>query len=269
MTDGRPPRRAELLVRGRIATLSGETGFGWVEALAVGEGRILAAGRGEEVEVLADHRTRRLSLDRRHAVIPAITDAHLHLRGASIASLELDLEPVASLDDALAVIADAHRTRSDRGDRNGWLLGRGWSRDRWGRAPTAMDLERAAPGRPVALWSHDFHSHWVSRGALAAASITAATPDPPGGVIARDADGQPTGFLVERPAVELVEKAMPPVAEADRLRWLRDIQPVFHAAGITSVVDPRPVHSVKLAWAIPSISTRKLKARNGSSRCPV
>ena len=66
-----------------------------------------------------------------------------------------------------------------------------------GRWPTAADLERVAPGRRCALWAHDHHALLVSRAALAVAAIDHATPDPAGGVIRRDADGEPEGVLLE------------------------------------------------------------------------
>ncbi|HXR27421.1 MAG TPA: hypothetical protein VN771_06125, partial [Candidatus Baltobacteraceae bacterium] len=75
-------RPADLLVRGRIATLAGEAGFGWVQAIAVGEGRIVAAGSRADVASLSGPATRHLELGANHVVLPAITDAHLHLTDA-------------------------------------------------------------------------------------------------------------------------------------------------------------------------------------------
>jgi hypothetical protein len=68
-------------------------------------------------------------------------------------------------------------------------------------------------------------------------------------VIERGADGEPTGFLVERPAAELVERAMPRPTLEDRLRWLAAIQPRFVAAGITGVVDPALEAEELIAYA--------------------
>jgi len=204
-------RPADLLVRGRIATLAGEAGFGWVQAIAVGEGRIVAAGSRADVASLSGPATRHLELRANHVVLPAITDAHLHLTDAALAARHLQLEDL-SLDETLRRVAGLHRERLRAGDREGWIEGLGWSLDVFGEWPDADALERVAPGRPIALWSHDLHSRWVSRAALVAAAITSSTPDPRGGSIRHDGRGDPTGILLEH-AAGLVDRAIPPVDE--------------------------------------------------------
>lgn len=204
-------RAADLVVHGRIATLAGRRGFGWVDAIAVGEGRVIAAGSRAEVESVAGRATRRLELGPHDVVLPAITDAHLHLTDAALAERHVHLDGL-SLDATLGRLAALHRERLRAGDGEGWIEGLGWSLDVLGGWPDADALERVAPGRPVALWSHDLHSRWVSRAALAAAAITRATPDPVGGSIRHDEQGEPTGILLEH-AAGLVDRAIPPVDE--------------------------------------------------------
>lgn len=208
------PRQAELIVSGRIATLAGHEGLGWVEAIAIGGGRVLAAGPQAEVDVLAGPRSRRLALGPEHLVLPGLTDAHHHLVDAALGASQLQLEPHGSLSTALERIAawDRERRAGDHGA--GWLLGRGWSFDGFGGWPPVADLELVAPGRPVALWAHDHHARWFSPAAMRLAGIDATTPDPPGGTLLRDADGRPTGVALEH-AARLVEPAIPaPDAEA-------------------------------------------------------
>ena len=94
-----------------------------------------------------------------------------------------------------------------------WLEGTGWDVVRWGAWPTAADLDRAAPGRPAFLWSHELHQVWVSSAALAAAGIDAATPDPPDGRIRRDEDGAPTGMLHEGASKLVTRHAPEPTRE--------------------------------------------------------
>jgi predicted amidohydrolase YtcJ len=88
--------------------------------------------------------------------------------------------------------------------------------------------------RPAALQSHDMHGLWVNSAALAAAGITAATPDPEGGLIGRDAAGEPTGLLLER-AGELVTAVIPRPSEDDVVAAVRAAQGVLHGFGITGV----------------------------------
>src|SRR5688500_634034 len=167
---------AELLVAGRIATLAGTTGFGWVEALAIGHGRILAAGRLADVEALVGPRTRRLALPPDAVAMPGLVDAHLHLVDAALAARHIDLEG-ASLDDAMHRIGAAAAASAS----GLWLQGTGWDPATFGRWPTAGDLERVAPGRDVLLWSHDRHAVLVSESVLGRAGVDSATANPDGG----------------------------------------------------------------------------------------
>src|SRR5690348_3418540 len=142
-----------LVSGGRIATLAGDRGFGWVEAVGIRDGRIAFAGSAIDLETRADPHTRRIELDPDEVAIPGLTDAHLHLAEGGLATGRLDLSMAATIEDALALIAAAASAASpsatapggrvrpavDVGSR--WLEGHGWLRDRWGRWPTADDLE--------------------------------------------------------------------------------------------------------------------------------
>ncbi len=180
------------LITGRIATLAGKAGYGWVEAIGIRDGRIAFAGSEVDLETRADPFTRRINLDPDQVAIPGLTDAHLHLAQAALATRQVDLTLAATLADGLGAIGAAHQVLQDR---DAWLLGHGWDSDRWGGWPTADDLERAAPGRRVAIWAHDHHALWASHAALALAGFGAV--DPTGGVVRRSSDGTPEGVLHE------------------------------------------------------------------------
>jgi predicted amidohydrolase YtcJ len=225
--------RASLVVEGRIATLAGADGFGWVETIAIADGRVIAAGDRDEVEPLVGPGTRRLILGPSEAVIPGLTDAHLHLAGAAASADEVDLEGEPSTDAGLRRIGAAHRAlESDR-----WLLGHGWESDRWGGWPTADDLERVAPGRRAALWAHDHHSLWASHAALAEAGIGPGTPDPEGGAIRRDASGRPTGLLHET-AARLVAGRLPAPTADQLAERIPGLARAVVALGVVAVHDP-------------------------------
>ena len=99
-----------------------------------------------------------------------------------------------------------HRART----RGSWIRGRGWDQNLWGTAfPTNALLSRATPNNPVYLRRVDGHAALVNQVALRLAGITRATPDPPGGRIIRDANGEPTGLLIDQ-AFMLAERAIPP-----------------------------------------------------------
>ncbi|HEU4673991.1 MAG TPA: amidohydrolase [Candidatus Limnocylindrales bacterium] len=225
---------ADAIVGGRIATLAGGDGFGWVEALAIADGRVAVAGSRADVEQLAGPRTRRISLGPDEVVLPGLTDAHVHLAEAALGADRIDLGRSTSLADALAVVAAAAARRSDP---EAWLEGGGWDPNRWVRWPTAEDLEASAPGRRVALWAHDHHALLVSRRVLAEAGIDATTPDPPGGAIRRaGADRWPSGVLHEH-ASRLVTARIPPPDAGDLdaaiERWSRELL----SLGIVAVHD--------------------------------
>jgi len=108
----------------------------------------------------------RIALAPDEVALPGLTDAHMHLARAAIATRHVDLTSAVTLDEGLARIRAAHELLPDAST---WLEGHGWDSDRWGGWPTAAGLESVAPGRPVALWAHDHHALLASRAALAIA----------------------------------------------------------------------------------------------------
>jgi predicted amidohydrolase YtcJ len=222
-----------LVTGGRIATLAGPSGFGWVEALGITDGRVAFAGSAVDLETRADPHTLRIELDPDEVAIPGLTDAHLHLAEGGLSLDRVDLSGTASLADGLAAIRVAHEALPP----DAWLEGHGWHNDRWGVWPTADDLERVAPGRAVALWAHDHHALWVSTRAMALAGVDAERADPAGGIIRRGDDGTPTGVLHES-AARIVMDRVPPAAaetvESSIVRLARDLVRL----GVVAVHDP-------------------------------
>jgi len=223
----------DALVTGRIATFAGDAGFGWVEAIGIREGKVAFAGSAVELETRADPHTRRVELDPGEIAIPALTDAHLHLAGASIAAEQVDLATAPTIDEGLARI----RTMAKRLPGDAWILGGGWDQRRWGRWPTSGDLESVAPGRRVALRSFDHHAVWASHSALADAGINHATTDPDGGIIQRGDDGAATGVLLENASGLVIDRVPPPDAETAK-RALRAFGRELLALGVAAAHDP-------------------------------
>ena len=225
----------DLLVSGgRIATLAGERGFGWVDAIGVTGGRVAFAGSAVDLETRADPHTRRIEMDPDEIAIPGLTDAHLHLAEGGLSLDRIDLTPTPTLGEGLSAIAAANAALTEP---DAWLEGHGWHNDRWGVWPTADDLERVAPGRAVALWAHDHHALWASHRALEIAGIDAARTDPDGGIIRRGDDGAPTGILHETAARLVVDRVPPPTAEHYEsciVRLARDLV----ALGVVAIHDP-------------------------------
>jgi predicted amidohydrolase YtcJ len=227
--------RAERIIHGRIATLRGERGFGWVEALALADGRVLAAGPRTEVAALAGPGTITWQLPAELAVMPSITDAHIHCASAALAAEQPDLTGL-DRDGVSAVISAMHAELLARGDEDGWLLGHGWTVRALGASPRAAWLDEAAPGRPVALWSHDHHSRWLSARAIQIGGL-AAVGDPPSGRIERDDDGRPTGVLYED-AAGLIDASIPAITPGDVDWAVGAYARTLAGLGVTSVHDP-------------------------------
>ena len=202
-------------------------------ALAVTRGRIVAVGADADVKPLVGRGTRVIDLAGR-AVVPGLTDAHVHVEGLGTALERLDLVGAASLEDALGRVAEASRTLP-AGE---WLMGRGWDQNDWPgkQFPTAADLDRVLGGRPAYLVRVDGHAAWASSAALQRAGVSAATADPDGGRILRDAGGAPAGVLVDK-AMALVSSIIPEPPREVRKRRLAAGLRACARAGLTSVHD--------------------------------
>ena len=221
----------ETLITGRIATLAGAEGFGWVEAIGIRDGRIAFAGSEVYLETRADPFTQRIHLDLDQVAIPGLTDAHLHLAQAAIARRQVDLTDAATLDEGLARLRAAHEALPQ----DAWLEGHGWDSDRWGGWPTADHLESVAHGRRAAVWAHDHHALWASHAAIAAAGFGA--DDPAGGVVRRSPDGTPEGVLFEA-ATRLVTVHVPPLSPDDLAAAIVAVGNDLVSLGVVACHDP-------------------------------
>jgi predicted amidohydrolase YtcJ len=248
----------DALVTGRIATLAGDAGYGWVEAVGIRDGRIAFAGSEVDLETRADPHTERIVLEPDQVAIPGLTDAHLHLATAGLAARQVDLHGTASIDAGMDAIRRAHEAL---GDPDAWLEGFGWDVDRWGRWPTAEDVDRAAPGRRVALWAHDHHGLLASSAALRAAGLDRDTPDPAGGVIRRGTDGSPDGVLLEA-AARLVTVHVPVPGQSDVEAAIRAVGSELVSLGVVACHDPGGVSpDPELAVAFPAYAALSDRGR--------
>lgn len=197
------------------------------------KGRIIAVGTAAQVSAKAPG-ARRVDM-KGQTVLPGLIDAHGHVFGLGAMLTQLDLAATTSLPQALKAIG-AYAAKQPR---DAWLLGRGWNQENWklGRFPNVAELDAVVSDRPVWLERVDGHAGWANSRALALAGITKATPDPAGGKILRDANGNPTGVLVDH-AVELVERVVPKVSDEQARRQLDAALAEMARVGLTSVGDP-------------------------------
>jgi predicted amidohydrolase YtcJ len=230
-------------------------------AVGIRNGRIEVVGRAEDVMPAAGALTRRIDLAGR-TLVPGLNDAHAHIwKIGHLLTTMLDLRGVAGMEDLTARI----RAFAPRLPEGAWLLGRGYNEATMieGRPPTRLDLDRAAPDRPVVLTRTCGHIYAVNSRALAAAGIGAETPSPVGGIVERDEAGQLTGLLHET-AMGLVSRVMPPPG-AD------DYEAMIVAALRHQLSSASPRHRTaacrRRCWRSTAPSTQRARCRRASTSC--
>ncbi len=224
------PRTDLLITDGPIWT--GRPDQPWVEALAVRDGKVAAAGPLPEVREVSAPRAETLHL-RGRAVLPAFHDAHCHPVEGGLQQRSCDLEGARSpgeCQERAKAYLSAHPDL-------GWVVGKGWSMELFPRgAPDRQLLDVVTGERPAYLTNRDGHSAWVNSAALRLAGVEAGTPDPPHGRIERREDGEPQGTLHEG-AMDLVRRLVPRTTAAERLGALRQAQSHLHRLGIVGWQD--------------------------------
>jgi predicted amidohydrolase YtcJ len=167
-------------------------------------------------------------------ILPGLTDAHGHLYGLGLSLDVVSLTGTKSFDEVLARTKERAATTAA----GQWIVGRGWDQNDWPvkEFPTAAALDAAIPDHPVFLRRVDGHAAVTNTAGLRAAGVTAATKDPEGGRIIRDANGNPTGTFVDA-AMDLIEDHMPaPTAEQRKARVLAAANNIA-ANGLTEMHD--------------------------------
>ncbi len=208
----------------------------WAEALALQGDTIVAVGSNAAITPMADTGTQKFDLGGR-LVLPSLCDAHIHMYEWSINLSRPQLAAATSRDDMLLRI----RRYAERLAPEQWVVCQGWNESWWGEIefPTAADLDTVTlPGQPAVALRSDMHVAVVNTAALQRAAISTATPDPPGGLIDRTPNGQPTGIVREL-AIGLITQHIPRPTLAERRTALLAAQHKLHRLGVTAVHDQR------------------------------
>lgn len=222
-----------ILVGGRLHTQDPD--YPRATAVAIQGRHLKAVGADDEIRSLARPGTRVVDLEGR-LVLPGMTDGHVHYYDWSLGLRRLPLAETPSLADLRRRV----KARAQEMEPGEWILGQGWNESRWpeARMPTRDDLDVVAPDHPVIIWRNDLHLAVVNSHGLEEAHITADTPNPPEGVIDRDASGEPTGILREL-AINLVSDVIPEPTEEETVEAMREGFPILHRLGITGLHDYR------------------------------
>ncbi|MBM3891321.1 MAG: amidohydrolase, partial [Verrucomicrobia bacterium] len=193
------PEPASLVVtNGKIVTL--DPAKPEAQALAARGDRIVAVGRAKEIARYIGGATEVIDL-RGKLVTPGWIDSHLHFTGVGQARLSLDLTKARNWDEIVAMVAKAVKSAKPGTP----ITGRGWHQEKWDRVPEPnvqglpihTELSKVSPVNPVVLTHASGHSCLANAKAMEMAKITSHTPNPAGGEIIKDANGQPIGAFLE------------------------------------------------------------------------
>jgi predicted amidohydrolase YtcJ len=203
------------------------------EAFAVRDGRVVFVGSRQEADALKGSATRVLDAAGR-TVIPGMVDAHGHFGGLAQKLRAVDLVGTRSYDEVIARVVERAKTTP----KGTWIQGRGWDQNAWGdtRFPTHEKLSAALPDHPVVLERVDGHATLVNAAGMKLADLTAATKDPTGGKVLRDAQGAPTGVLIDN-ATNIVERKVPAPTAAETRAAIKDAISLMHSVGLVGVHD--------------------------------
>ncbi len=206
-------------------------------AVAVEDGRILSVGDDEALLAQADEATELVDLGGK-TMIPGIYDAHSHFSATGTIALfnaNLNSPPIGAIEsiaDIIVLLSDRAATLSD----GEWIQGFGYDDTLLSdnRHPTRQDLDQVSTTHPILITHISGHLSVANSLALTMAGITADTPQPEGGVIRTDEDGEPTGVLEEPPASSQVSSLLPALTDDDIKAAINYAADLYASMGVTT-----------------------------------
>ncbi|MEX0844491.1 MAG: amidohydrolase [Balneolaceae bacterium] len=167
-------------------------------------------------------------------VLPGLIDAHGHVMGLGFQELNVNVAGIESLEATL----DTIKAYADANPKLEWIQGRGWNQTLWpeNEFPTARDIDKVISDRPVWLTRVDGHAGWANSKAMEMANISREIPDPQGGKIIRDGNGNATGVFIDA-AENYINQIIPEPTEEERKLALEKALEKIVSEGLTSVHD--------------------------------
>ncbi len=209
------------------------------EAVAILGDRVVGVGSSAAMDAWRGPETRMMDAGGK-LLLPGFNDAHVHFISGGVQLDSVKLNDATSAQEFVSRIAQ--RAKITR--RGEWITGGDWDETKWTppQLPTHELIDPVTPRTPVFVSRYDGHEGLANALALKLAGITAKSPDPPGGTIVRDADGNPTGILKDA-AMDVVFKVIPPLSHARRLRAAKRALAYAASLGVTSVQDMNPEYA--------------------------
>ena len=204
---------------------------------------IIAVGTKEELDACLAENTRVIACGENTLIMPAINDGHQHLRCIISSFNGVSLRYVTS---EQKCIENALTWEKEHPEIE-WVFGFGWQYNNWEDKipPNNKLLNEAFPNKPVCLVDTDFHGAWLNDCALREFGITQNSPDPEGSVIARYADGTPTGYVQEAIILDIADKAMgametsPQLMKSNLRKLLRECNE-YGITGVSEMLGSKP-----------------------------
>lgn len=217
-----------ILANGQVRTPSG-----WAQALAIKRGVIVEVG---SVDLVNRHRgegTRVIDLGGA-TVLPGLHDMHIHPMHSGLGVVYSCRFRQGS---SAAQVQEAVRACVGKRGKGEWIVGGQWDVASFGKTtPHRQLLDKVSPDHPVVLADISGHSSLANSMALKLAGIGRGTPDPEGGIIERDAKGEPTGVLRES-AAGLVRRLVPAYTHEQNVQGIAHALKLTLSEGITSFTD--------------------------------
>jgi predicted amidohydrolase YtcJ len=203
------------------------------DAILIRGNQIAAVGSTSEIMRGAARETRVIDAKKR-LILPGFNDAHVHFLDGGFQLSRVNLRDAKSP----AEFTSRIRQFAEKMPAGRWILGGTWDHENWpgGPLPTRQMIDAATTTIPVFVTRLDGHMGVANTLALSKAGITRETKDPNGGVIVRDAGGEPTGVLKDA-AMNMLDEFIPPASREEKLAAARAATAEAARLGVTSVQD--------------------------------
>ncbi|MFD9099392.1 amidohydrolase [Streptomyces collinus] len=230
------------------------------QAVAIKNGCIVAVGSNREISRFAGRGTQVIDAGG-GTVLPGINDGHLHFSGFGFEASNFGFQGPriynydVHKDTAAEVAAVIAQAVGQAPTPDSWIRASGWDGTRLDRLPTRDVIDPVSGDHPVYMYDIAHHTVAANSKAMQLAGITRDTVAPSGGIIEKDANGEPTGIFREG-ATNLISAAVPPYTDAENSEAMEFAASVLHSLGITSLTDP--------GVSLPTVDLYRRKIKDGS-----
>ncbi|MEN3039138.1 MAG: amidohydrolase [Candidatus Kryptonium sp.] len=231
------PKADLIFINGKIWTVDKAKPI--AQAVAVLGDKIIAVGSNSEIKKYSGKNTQVIDLKGR-LMLPGFIDGHTHFVYGGLQLMSVDLRTARTPEEFAQKIKEYAEKNPGR-----WITGGDWDHELWGgELPRKEWIDKYTQNTPVFVTRYDGHMGLANSLALKLAGITKETPDPPGGLIVRDENGEPTGILKDE-AMSLVTKIIPEPTQEERIKAIKLALEEAKKLGLTGIHDIGTVEDFK------------------------